>query len=138
MITVEQIKQDLQTAAFVDRMMPKIRPPKASGWQFEIIYSQQEMELMERKPPKLNPTPEQIDTWERVVLDWFMILEPEERQLAWKRANHIPWKFLCREFGYGRAEMWRRCHRVLIKISFYLKGKNVLNKKVLNIFTEFD
>ncbi len=53
MITVEQIKQDLQTAAFVDRMMPKIRPPKASGWQFEIIYSQQEMELMERKPPKL-------------------------------------------------------------------------------------
>ena len=105
MITVEQIKQDLQTAAFVDRMMPKIRPPKASGWQFEIIYSQQEMELMERKPPKLNPTPEQIDTWERVVLDWFMILEPEERQLAWKRANHIPWKFLCREFGYGRADV---------------------------------
>ena len=31
MITVEQIKQDLQTAAFVDRMMPKIRPPKALG-----------------------------------------------------------------------------------------------------------
>lgn len=130
MITVEQIKHDLQTAAFVDRMMPKIRPPKASGWQFEIIYSQQEMELMERKPPKLQPTPEQIDTWERVVLDWFMILEPEERRLAWKRANHIPWKFLCWEFGYGRAEMWRRFHRVLIKISFYLKGKNVGDKKV--------
>lgn len=130
MITVEQIKQDLQTAAFVDRMMPKVQPPKASGWQFKIIYSQQEMELMERKPPKLNPTPEQIDTWERVVLDWFMILEPEERRLAWKRANHIPWKFLCREFGYGRAEMWRRFHRVLIKISFYLKGKNVGDKKV--------
>ena len=90
MITVEQIKQDLQTAAFVDRMMQKVQPPKASGWQFEIIYSQQEMELMERKPPKLQPTPEQIDTWERVVLDWFMILEPEERRLAWKRANHIP------------------------------------------------
>lgn len=130
MITVEQIKQDLQTAAFVDRMMPKVQPPKASGWQFEIIYSQKEIDLMERKPPKLNPTPEQIDTWERVVLDWFMILEPEERQLAWKRANHIPWKFLCREFGYGRAEMWRRFHRVLIKISFYLKGKNVGDKKV--------
>lgn len=130
MITVEQIKQDLQTAAFVDRMMPKVRPPKASGWQFEIIYSQQEMELMERKPPKLHPTPEQIDTWERVALDWFTILEPEERRLAWKRANHIPWKFLCREFGYGRAEMWRRFHLVLIKISFYLKGKNVGDKKV--------
>lgn len=130
MITVEQIKQDLQTAAFVDRMMQKVQPPKASGWQFDIIYSQQEMELMERKPPKLQPTPEQIDIWERVVLDWFMILEPDERKLVWKRANHIPWKFLCREFGYGRAEMWRRFHRVLIKISFYLKGKNVGDKKV--------
>ena len=130
MITVEQIKQDLQTAAFVDRMMPKVLPPKASGWQFEIIYSQQEMELMESKPPKLQPTPEQIDIWERVVLDWFTILEPEERRLAWKRANHIPWKLLCREFGYGRAEMWRRFHRALIKISFYLKGKNVGDKKV--------
>lgn len=32
MITVEQIKQDLQTEAFVDRMMPKVQPPKASGW----------------------------------------------------------------------------------------------------------
>ena len=82
MITVEQIKQDLQTAAVVDRMMPKIRPPKASGWQLEIIYSQQEMELMERKPPKLQLTPEQINIWERVVLDWFMILEPDERKLA--------------------------------------------------------
>lgn len=88
------------------------------------------MDLMERKPPKLNPTPEQIDIWERVVLDWFMILEPEERRLAWKRANHIPWKFLYLEFGYGRAEMWRRFHRMLIKISFYLKGKNVGDKKV--------
>lgn len=130
MITVEQIKQDLQTAAFVDRMMPKVQPPKVQGWQFEIIYSQQEMELMARKPPKLNPTPEQIDIWERVVLDWFTILEPDERKLAWKRANHIPWKLLCREFGYGRAEMWRRFHRVLIKISFYIKGKNVGDKKV--------
>lgn len=107
-----------------------MQPPKASDWQFEIIYSQQEMELMERKPPKLQPTPEQIDIWERVVLDWFMIFEPDERKLVWKRANHIPWKFLCREFGYGRAEMWRRFHRVLIKISFYLKGKNVGDKKV--------
>lgn len=31
MITVEQIKQDLQTAAFVDCMMPKVQPHKASG-----------------------------------------------------------------------------------------------------------
>ena len=114
----------------LSRLNTPTQPLKASGWQFEIIYSQQEMELMERKPPKLLPTPEQINIWEHVVLDWFTILEPEELRLAWKRVNHIPWKFLCREFGYGRAEMWRRFHRVLIKISFYLKGKNVGDKKV--------
>lgn len=130
MMTVEQIKQDLQTAAFVDRMMPKVQPPKASGWQFEIVYSPQEIELMERKPIRIHPSQEQIDVWERVVLDWFTILEPDERKLAWKRANRIPWKFLCREFGYGRAEMWRRFYKVLIKISFYIKGKNVGDKKV--------
>jgi len=129
-LSLNEIKLALETAAFVERTMPKVQPPKVNSWLFDIVYSPQELALMARRRPKIIPTKEQIGLWELVVFDWFSILEPDERKLAWKRANHIPWKLLCREFGFERAEMWRRFHRVLIKISFYLKGKNVGDKKV--------
>ena len=129
-LSLNEIKLALETAAFVERTMPQVRPPQVNSWLFDIVYSPQELAMMARRRQRITPTKEQIGLWELVVFDWFSILEPDERKLAWKRANHIPWKLLCWEFGFERAEMWRRFHRVLIKISFYLKGKNVGDKKV--------
>ena len=37
-ITVEQIKQDLETAAYVERLMPPVRPPKYRSCMPDIIY----------------------------------------------------------------------------------------------------
>ena len=98
-------------------------------WMPEIIYTPQELMFMDRRLLKVKPTQEQISLWERVVLEWLPILSINDRRLVWKRANRIPWKLLCREFGLERTEMWRRYHGVLIKISFYINGKNVGNKK---------
>ena len=128
-LSLKEIKLALETAAFVERTMPPVRPPKVNSWLFDIVYSPQELALMAKRRPRITPTKEQIGLWELVVFDWFAILEPDERKLAWKRANHIPWKLLCREFGLERTEMWRRFHNVLIKIYSYIKGKNVGNKK---------
>lgn len=128
-ITIEQIKQDLETAAYVDRLLPPVKAPKYRCFMPEIIYTPQELMFMDRRLLKVKPTQEQISLWERVVLEWLPILSINDRRLVWKRANRIPWKLLCREFGLERTEMWRRYHGVLIKISFYINGKNVGNKK---------
>ena len=128
-ITIEQIKQDLETAAYVDRLLPPVKAPKYRCFMPEIIYTPQELMFMDRRLLKIKPTQEQISLWERVVLEWLPILSINDRRLVWKRANRIPWKLLCREFGLERTEMWRRYHGVLIKISFYINGKNVGNKK---------
>lgn len=128
-MTTEQIKLDLETAAYVDRLLPPVRAPKYRCCMPDIIYTPQEIAFMDRKPVKPRPNQEQISLWEKVILEWLPILTPDERKLVWKRAKHIPWKLLCWEFGFERAEMWRRYQKALLKISFYIKGKNVGDKK---------
>ena len=125
-ITIEQIKQDLETAAYVERLLPPVKPPKYRCWLFEIVYTPQELAFMERKPIKIKPTKEQIELWERVVLEWLDVLEPDERRIVWKRAKHIPWKLLCREFGLCKSNLCARHTKALTKIEFFIKGqKNV-------------
>lgn len=72
-------------------------------------------DFMEKKPLKIRPNQEQIALWERVVLEWLPILAVDERLLVWKRANRIPWKLLCREFGVSRQMLAVRYERALIK-----------------------
>ena len=122
-ITIEQIKQDLETAAYIERLLPPVKPPKYRSWLFEIVYTPQEIAFMETPPLKIRPTREQIALWERVVLVWMDLLEPRERQIVWKRAKRIPWKYLCRDFGLCRARLIIIYDKALIKIQFFLIGK---------------
>ena len=124
-ITLEQIKQDLETAAYVERMLPPVKPPKYRCWLFEIVYTPQEIAFMDIKPLKVKPTPGQISLWERVVLDWMTVLEPRERNLVWKRAKHIPWKILCRDFGRTRIHLWQLYKMALLKIQCVKRKKRL-------------
>ena len=128
-ITLEQIKQDIETAAYVERLMPSVRPPKYRNCMPEIVYTPLELYFMEIIPPKVNPTHEQIEIWERVVMEWLPILSPKESKLLWKRANHIPWKLLSKEFGIERTQIWKVYRNAINKIYFYVLGKNEVNKK---------
>ena len=76
---------------------------------------------MEKKPLNIRPNHDQIALWERVVLEWLPILAVDERRLVWKRANRIPWKLLCREFGVSRQMLAVRYERALIKIQYGCK-----------------
>ena len=115
-ITIEQIKQDLETAAYVDRLLPSVKAPKYRCCMPEIIYTPQELMFMDRRLIKVKPTQEQISLWERVVLEWLPILSINDRRLVWKRANHIPWKLLSYEFGIHRSNLSHRYERALMKI----------------------
>ncbi len=117
-ITIKQIKQDLETAAYVNRLMPAVHPPKYRNCMPDIIYTPQEIVFMEKRPLKIKPTQEQISLWETVILVWLPILETDERRLVWKRANRIPWKLLCREFGVSRQMLAVRYDKALLKIQY--------------------
>lgn len=117
MKTIEEIKQDLETAAYVERLMPAVRPPKYRCCMPEIIYTPQEIAFMDKRLVRPRPTQAQVTLWEMVVLDWLPLLTPYERNLVWKRANRLPWKLLCRELGRTRVHLWRIYDRALFKLT---------------------
>ena len=115
-ITIQQIKKDLERAAYIDRLLPLVRPPKYRSRPFDIIYTPQEIAFMDRLPIKIIASKEQIDLWDKVVMKWLDLLTPYERNIVWKRAKHIPWKLLCCELGRTRVHLWRIYDRALFKI----------------------
>ncbi len=121
--SIDDIKNILETAAYVDRLLPPVRSPKYRCCMPAIVYTPQEIIFMDRRPIKPRPTQEQVSLWEMVILEWMPLLEVYERQLVWKRANRIPWKLLCREFGLCRTRLMIKYDKAIVKIEFYLKGK---------------
>ncbi len=128
-VTLEQIKRDLATAAYVERLLPPVRPPKYRCWLFEIVYTPQEIAFMDQRPKPPRPTKEQIDIWERVILKWLPLLTVDERTLVWKRACHIPWKLLCHEYGLSRPQLNVRYERIINYLRGYLAGNLSRQKK---------
>ena len=60
-ITIEEVKQDLETAAYVERLLPPVRAPKYRSCMPDIIYTPQELIFMEKRPLKIRPTQEQMN-----------------------------------------------------------------------------
>lgn len=119
--SIDEIKDILETAAYVDRLLPAVRTPKYRCCMPEIIYTPQEIAFMDRRPVRPRPTQEQVSLWEKVILDWLPLLTVDEKKLVWKRANRIPWKLLCREFGVSRQQLWLKYDKALTKIQFGTK-----------------
>lgn len=122
MITADDIKDRLETAAYVMRLLP---PVKVQGYvtsKFNIVYTPQEIAFMDRKPLRLKPTNAQIDQMDEAIL-WLDVLAPIERKLVWKRAERIPWKILCREFGMSRSQLNVKYDLLISKIVGSLSQK---------------
>ena len=120
-LTIEDIKSRIESAVYVMHLLP---PVKAQGYRStmpDIIYTPQEIMLMDRKPIKPKPTSEQITLMDEVLV-WLDILEPWERKLVWKRGARIPWKYLCREFGLCRSNINKKYDIALIKIQYSIKS----------------
>ena len=114
-LTIENIKSRIESAVYVMRLLP---PVKAQGYRStmpDIIYTPQEIMLMDRKPIKPKPTSEQITQMDEVLV-WLEVLEPWERKLVWKRGARIPGKVLSHEFGHHRSNLCRHYERALVKI----------------------
>ena len=135
-ITIEQIKKDLETAVYVERLMPPVRPPKYRCCMPEIVYTPQEIAFMDRRPVPPRPTQEEIAIWETVILEWLPILTPRESRLVWKRASHIPWKLLSIDFGIERTQIWKVHRNEINKIYFFNLGKKCGEQKRSGHFSQ--
>lgn len=122
---IEKIKYDLETAAYIDRLLPAVRALKYRCCMPDIIYTEQEKIFMDKKPLKIRPNQEQISLWERVIFEWLPVLSVDERRLVWKRANRIPWKLLCREFGISRQGLSKNYNMALAKIAGAILGRKM-------------
>lgn len=112
-----KIKNDIESAAYVDRLLPAVRAPRYRCLMPDIIYTEQEKIFMDKKPIKVKPNKEQLDLWEKVMFVWLPLLSVDERRLVWKRANNIPWKLLCREFGVSRQGLSKNYNVAIAKIA---------------------
>lgn len=113
--TIEEIKNRIESAVYVMKLLPPVRAQGYRSAMPDIIYTPQEIVFMDRKPLKPRPTQEQISQMDE-VLEWLEVLEPWERKLVWKRGARIPWKILSYEFGLHRSNLCRHYERALVKI----------------------
>ncbi len=67
--SIDEIKDILETAAYVDRLLPAVQAPKYRCCMPEIIYTPQEIAFMDRRPVRPRPTQEQVSLWEMVILN---------------------------------------------------------------------
>lgn len=114
-ITIDEIKNRIESAVYTMKLLP---PAKAQGYRLtklDIIYTSQELVLMDKKTIKVRPTSEQITQMDE-VLEWLEVLEPWERKLVWKRGTRVPWKVLSYEFGLHRSNLCRHYEKALVKI----------------------
>lgn len=118
--TIEEIKDRIESAVYVMKLLPPVRAQGYRSALPDIIYTPQEIVFMDRKPLKPRPTQEQISQMDE-VLEWLEVLEPWERKLVWKRGARIPWKFLCREFGVCRSNINKKYDIAIMKILYFLK-----------------
>ena len=114
-ITIDEIKNRIESAVYTMKLLP---PAKAQGYRLtklDIIYTSQELVLMDKKTIKVRPTSEQITQMDE-VLEWLEVLEPWERKLVWKRGARVPWNVLSYEFGLHRSNLCRHYEKALVKI----------------------
>lgn len=117
-MTIEEIKKRIEEAVYVMKLLP---PVKVRGYlQFwpKMIYSEEELALMEAKPLKITPTGKQISRMDE-VLGWMEILEPWERELVWQRGARIPWKIITNDFGYSRAYLSAKYDAAISKMLIF-------------------
>jgi hypothetical protein len=81
--------------------------------------------------------PEAIDRMDE-ALGWLMWLEPEERRLAWLRAEGMPWKRITRRLGIGRTTAWQRTTVALVKIVIRLNAAAEQNRSDIKPLNNLD
>lgn len=126
--TPAMVEERLEEAACILRRLPAVRVQGYfSLWprmkvEFSDLVGQEQVPL--RPPP---PSARAITRMEEAVL-WLQWLEPDDAKLAWMRAERLPWKAVCWQFGISRMTANRRWAYCLALIAYRLSRRPVARR----------
>lgn len=121
----KEVFERVRMACDVIRSLP---PVKVKGYSITWPEMLDEAEETRRKDDKdvmpFRATPREIDEMEDVLFNWFSVLSLYEKQLLWKRGNHMGWKRLAYENHLSVRSVQRYIKKACQKILAYLETRS--------------
>ena len=120
--TRDMVEDRITEAAAVLKRLPG---PQVRGyfstWP-DVLLSAREIAGQGPRKVRVLPSPQAISRMEETIT-WNRFLDPEEAHLMWARADGMPWKGVCVQFGVSRATAHRRWEYALSLIAWRLNGR---------------
>ena len=118
--TKEQVAERFEAAVRTLRRLPPVRVRGyISSWP-EIIYTKREIAMMNQKPEKWPPTPQDISEMEETCKWINLLTEIDDRKVIWLRASRLPWKEICVKLGVARSTANWRWQKAILTITHKL------------------
>lgn len=128
--TIDDVKQVLETAAKVERVLPPVKVMGAKALWPEIILTDAEKKAIRHMSddgePGFSPTQEQIDLWYTVCSEWIKAfqgsdLRRQQWKVIWLKACGCRVKTIERHVSFGRTKIWYQYERGMAHLLNYLQ-----------------
>lgn len=119
--TIERVAARFDEAARISHRLPAAQVQGYFNTWPTFRRAEWETYAAADKQWRFPPDPAAI---ERLMetMRWVAWLEEEQRHLLWMRAEHCPWREICRRFACDRTTAWRRWQRALQIVATRLNG----------------
>jgi len=123
-----------ETAARCDRFLPGLKPPTAPGMYsiLDVVHNKHEHGAYKSKM-KIRATGRMLNCWE-VTIDLLLLVNQEQRQLIWSRANKYSYSQIGRKLGLERRKAKTMYLNSLFMIEKALQNNKDLFAKVDKIY----
>ena len=112
---IQRVTDRFQEAAVTARRLPPVRVQGYAAFWPDINRQSWEGYADERIVLRFTASPGAIDRFGETVR-WLRWLEEEQRRLVWLRAQHVPWREICKT-------AWRRYQHALAVVVVHLNGQ---------------
>ena len=120
-----------ESAARCDRFLPGLKPPTSPGMYsiLDVVHNRNEHGAY-RSKMKLRATGQMLACWD-LAIDLLLLVENEQRQIIWSRANKYSFSEIGRRLGYER----RKLKTLYLNSIFEIEKKVIKNK---DLFAKID
>lgn len=127
--TIEMVEQRLGEAADVMRRLPPVRVQGYFNTWPRALVEFADRVGQQPEPMRLPPPSAAAISRMEEALTWLRWLESEDAKLVWARADRMPWKAICWQFGTARATANRRWQYGVSVIAWRLNRRKLPAKR---------
>ena len=127
---LEKLVKCFETAARTDRYLPGLKRPKGGAMYsiLEVLYSRHEHGFYNKKGMKLQANAKMITCYD-LAIDLLSLVDVQERQIIWSKANRFKYTQIGRMLGFDRRKVKNLYFSALFKIENKLKNDTKLLAK---------